>query len=99
MSSRHRFHLVSHESKHGRGAEETISSAFIVLGVLLHAHTHTPCVTVTCYVPYQPSKQFTAAGCAAALLHRERHLVDELLQPVQTLQGLTGHLTEKRDTP
>lgn len=44
---------------------------------------------------HQSAQQFTAEGCAAAVLHGESHLVYELLQSVHTFQGLTGHLTEQ----
>lgn len=43
---------------------------------------------------HQSAQQFTAKGCVAAVFHGKRHLVDELLQPIHTLQGLTGYLTK-----
>lgn len=48
----------------------------------------------SCVDAHQSAQQFTAEGCAAAVLHGKSHLVDELLQSVHTLQGLTGHLAE-----
>lgn len=44
---------------------------------------------------HQSAQQFTAEGCAAAVLHGESHLVEELLQSIHTFRGLTGHLAEQ----
>lgn len=50
---------------------------------------------------HQSAQQFTAKGCVAAVFHGKRDLVDELLQPIHTLQGLTRYLTKtgRQHTP
>lgn len=46
---------------------------------------------------HQSAQKFAAKGWAAAVFHGESHLVDQLLQPIHTLQGLTGHFTEYQE--